>query len=403
VFKDFLLFLFLMFVLAALVREDFVFTIFYLMAGAYLVGGWWFRKSIDAISFKRIFDSRAFLDEEVPVTLEIENKSWLPALWLRVYDGVPVDLSINKALKQIVSLPPYGRFHSTYYLQARKRGYYKIGPVFASAGDLLGLHDDRQSLGAADYLTVYPRIIPLTHLKLPSNSPMGTMRHTQPIFEDPNRVLSKRDYVAGDSLRRVDWKATATTGRLQVKQFEPSIALETVIFLNLNSLEYELRSRFDTSELAIVIAASIANWVTSKKQSIGMFTNGLDPLGSEDGDITSNMPLAQALPARKGRGHLMRILDILARIQMGESLSFVELLRRNYLNLPWGTTLVLVTSQADDELFDILFQVRRAGLNLVLILTGDLPYIQEIRRRAEYFDIPVYSIRTERELDIWRR
>jgi len=88
---------------------------------------------------------------------------------------------------------------------------------------------------------------------------------------------------------------------------------------------------------------------------------------------------------------------------MGESLSFVELLRRNYLNLPWGTTLVLVTSQADDELFDILFQVRRAGLNLVLILTGDLPYIQEIRRRAEYFDIPVYSIRTERELDIWRR
>jgi hypothetical protein len=92
-------------------------------------------------------------------------------------------------------------------------------------------------------------------VRLPSRSPIGTLRHTQPIFEDPSRVRGKRDYTTGDSLRRVDWKATATTGRLQVKQFEPSIALETALFLNLNADEYLQRTRLDATELAIVIAA----------------------------------------------------------------------------------------------------------------------------------------------------
>jgi uncharacterized protein (DUF58 family) len=174
---------------------------------------------------------------------------------------------------------------------------------------------------------------------LPSHSPLGTLRHTQPIFEDPTRVMGKRDYVSGDSLRRVDWKATAVSGRLQVKQFEPSIALETVIILNLNAAEYEVQSRYDASELSIVIAASIANWVAGKKQAVGMAVNGADPLSDE------RRPAP--LPARKGRQHLMRLLDVLARIKLAEAGSpLPEMLRRESVRLPWGTTLVIITGMA---------------------------------------------------------
>src|SRR3972149_2468824 len=67
----------------------------------------------------------------------------------------------------------------------------------------------------------------------PPQSPMGNLPPPQPIFEDPSRVIGKRDYVAGDSLQRVDWKATAVVGRLQVKQYQPSTARETLIVLSL--------------------------------------------------------------------------------------------------------------------------------------------------------------------------
>ena len=166
-------------------------------------------------------------------------------------------------------------------MNADRRGYYPIGPLHLRSGDLIGLTEELDTEGGVDHLIVYPKIIPFAKVKLPSRSPLGTLRHTQPIFEDPSRVRGKRDYVAGDSLRRVDWKATATTGRLQVKQFEPSIALETAIFLNLNADEYAQRTRLDATELAIVIAASLANWIVGQRQSVGLCVNGVDPIGTE--------------------------------------------------------------------------------------------------------------------------
>jgi uncharacterized protein (DUF58 family) len=248
-------------------------------------------------------------------------------------------------------------------------------------------------------------IIPLTNLKLPSNSPLGAMRHHQPIFEDPARVLSKRDYTSGDSLRRIDWKASASVGRLQVKQFEPSIALQTSIFINLNSAEYPLHTRFDGSELAIVIAASIANWVAGHKQTVGLCTNGLDPLvalKSGNSDPQKELPMATPVPSRKGQSHLMRILDLLARVRADESISFNELLRRETIHLSWGTTLILITPKADEVFFDQLFQVRRAGINLILIVVGQVRNFPLIQQRAQTFRLPVYHITSERDLDIWR-
>jgi uncharacterized protein (DUF58 family) len=295
----------------------------------------------------------------------------------------------------VITLGPNGQQTIEYQLHARKRGYYQVGPLYTSSGDILGLNPAERRQGLIEHLTVYPHIIPFTRLSLPSRSPQGTLRHHQPIFEDPTRVLSKRDYVAGDSLRRVDWKASAAVGRLQVKQFEPSIALETVVFLNLNRAEYPSNVCLDATELGIVITASLANWVTTQKQSVGLITNGQDPL---EGDRPCS-----PIPSRKGRGHLMRLLDLLARVQIGDLLPFAELLRRESPHLPWGTTLLLITGQADDALFDELFQVRRRGMNLVLILAGRVPGGAAAQKRGEMFGIPVYLFQTENDLDLWRR
>ena len=269
------------------------------------------------------------VNEEIPVRLDILNKGWLPLIWLRVHDSLPVDLALTGHFRHVFSLGPKGKRHFDYKILARKRRFYRIGPISAFSGDVLGLLGEQRWAGEPDYLTVYPRIIPLTSLKLPSRSPMGTLRHIQPIFEDPSRVLSKRDYIAGDSLRRVDWKASAAVGRLQVKQFEPSIALQTSIFLNLNTDEYDLHTRFDSTELAIVVAASIASWVAQHKQAVGLATNGLDPLTALKTGASVRMkdlPIAKPVPSRKGQAHLMRILDILARVHADETISFVELL-----------------------------------------------------------------------------
>jgi uncharacterized protein (DUF58 family) len=381
--------------LAIFLREDIILTLVYFLVGTYALSRWWSRRALKTVEYSRTFQHRALLHEKVPVQLELINRYWLPVPWLQLTETLPLELMVPNAYRSVTTLGPYGRQRFTYMLHADRRGYYPIGPLHLRSGDLIGLNEELDSEGSADRLIVYPKIVPFAKVRLPSHSPIGTLRHTQPIFEDPSRVRGKRDYMAGDSLRRVDWKATATLGRLQVKQFEPSIALETMICLNLNADEYEQRTRLDATELAIVIAASLANWIIGQRQPAGLIVNGADPIGTEE--------KPQALPPRKGRAHLMRILDVLARIRSIPTAPFVQLLQREAPHLSWGTTVILITGSMDDVLFDEIFRARRAGLNVVLILCGTVRNIVEIQHRAEHFDIPVQHFVRERDLDVWRK
>jgi uncharacterized protein (DUF58 family) len=380
---------------AALTRETFVVVLFYLLAGSYLISRWWSTQVISKVQIARKFEKKVFPEETVPVEIDVANRSWLPAVWLRVQDLYPVDVAGVRSFHQVLSLAPHEKFKLHYDLKPHRRGYYTIGPFNISSGDLLGMSPDRYTETAIDHLTVYPRVIPLTNPDLPSRSPMGTLRHHRPIYEDPSRPLGKRDYTSGDSLRRIDWKATASSGRLQVKIFEPSIALETAIFLNLNVEEYHQRTRFDSTELAIVVAASLASWAIAKRQSSGLFTNGDDPL-SETGHPPGLIP-------RKGRAQLMRILEVLARVRAQETTSLASLLSHNRPGLGWGTTIILITGVTDQALYDEIVHSQRVGLNPVLILCGRYTDIQTARHLTRLIGIPVYAIQNEDDLKVWQR
>ena len=387
-------FLVILIILAVVTRETFLFVLLYLFVGVTLMGRWWTGTVVNRLIFHRRFDRQAFPGETVPVRIDIENRSVLPAVWLRVQDYYPIEVADTSSFSEVISLRPHEKTRLNYNLRARKRGYYTIGPLHISSGDLLGMTAERQSEGKADHLIVYPRVVPLGDVRLPSRSPLGTMRHKQPIFEDPTRTMGKRDYQRGDSLRRIDWKATASSGRMQTKLFEPSIALETVLFLDLNLNAYQLRTRYEATELAIIVAASLANWVVSKRQSTGLIASGLDPLASDS--------LPVPLHPDKGRGQLIRVLEILARIRALETEPLSELVRRHRVRLSWGTTAILVTGSANHDLFHELTQARRSGISPVLVLCGEHPNHRQTAHEGKLLGFPVHVIRSERDLDIWR-
>lgn len=389
----FLPLLFVLLLIAAFLRGDFALTLIYLVIGTLVAGLWWIRRALAQVETKRQFSQHAFLGETVKIDLHVQNKGWLPLPWLELRETLPVALVGPNNFQSVIHLGPRAEAKFEYSVEARKRGYYPIGPLSISTGDILGLSDSLVIQSQPEALVVYPRIIPFSSVGIPSQSPHGTLRHTMPLFEDPTRVFSKRGYTSGDSLRRIDWKSSASTGRLQVKVFEPSIALETFIILNLNADDYYYRSRVDSTELAIVIAASISNWIVGKKQMVGLMVNGRDPL-TVDGK-------PQSIPPRKGKPHLMRLLETLARADIAENSALVPLIQAQRYQLAWGTTLIMITGNADDELLDELYQARRWGQNAVLILAGREASNDTIRKRAKAFGISVFSIATESDLKIW--
>jgi uncharacterized protein (DUF58 family) len=383
--RRFVPYLLLLFIIAALLRVDFFFTIVYLFFAVYVLSRLWTQRAARQLRAERLFTTRAFSGDQSRLRVVLHNGGWLPVPWVHMNESLPVELSTPPFMRDVISLGPHGERSFTTMLDCRRRGYYKIGPLRLQVGDLLGVTSPRQVRLESEHLIVYPRIIPLRELGLPTRSPLVALPARTPLFEDPSRVTGVRAYRYGDSPRRIHWTATASTGQLLVKQYEPSIARETLVFLDLSREHYEGRRRYTATELAVIVAASIAHHiVVNEGLTAGLATEGWDPLAEE--------PVRFFLPPRSERAHLMSLLEVLARIEVAEGIAFPDLLRRESVNLPWGATLAVIAGRESEALFDTLVYLRRAGFAATLILVQPSYVSEDLRRRADLLGLPVHRV-----------
>ncbi|HVC35492.1 MAG TPA: DUF58 domain-containing protein [Chloroflexota bacterium] len=387
-----------LFVLASLFKISFIYNVSYVLFGVYVLAALWSRRSLTDLRCRRRYQERALLGDVVTVTLEVQNRGWLPVPWVQFHDRLPLALISPPFYRTLVSLQPRETRTFSYELHCRQRGWYQIGPLTAQLGDVFGLNDRHQDFSAGAQLTVYPKILPIDELGLPSKSPFGHLRTRQLLYEDPSRVIGVREYQSGDSLRNVNWKVTASSGRLQVKKLEPAMTLETVVLLNLNTTEYNRSYVYSASEMAIVVAASIANHLASLRQEVGLLTNGIDPADPHVGALAGYLP-------RKGRAQLASILELLGRVTVVAEQPFLPALRAEVKRLPWGATLVVVTPRETEELLETALPLRRAGFNVVLIYV-DYPNpepFEAAHQRAAMLGMRAHRVWREEDVDVWRR
>jgi uncharacterized protein (DUF58 family) len=212
------------------------------------------------------------------------------------------------------------------------------------------------------------------------------------LFEDPTRVMGVRDYVRGDSPRRIHWTATARTGRIMVKQLQSAIARETLICLDLDRSRYGQRQVYMATELAIVAAASLASHIVTRESlPAGLAVEADDPLTGEVSHLF--------FPPRNEREHLMGVLEALARVQVSTGTSLVDLLERDSARLSWGATIVVITGLETGSLYDSLAYLRKAGFAVTLILIQPAQTPESLQGLADTLDIQVNRIWREENLE----
>jgi uncharacterized protein (DUF58 family) len=394
--SNFVIFVALLFVLAVVLRVDFVFTIAYFFAGVYLVSRLWSKRLLKQLSIRRDLTHRAFLGEEIEVTLTLANRGWLPIPWLTIHDPYPLQLAATLPCRDVISMRGHAVRCFHYRLRARRRGYYEIGPLRVGTGDLLGLYHWQREPLAAEHVIVYPKMRPIFKLALPSHSPQVVLPTAAPIFADPARIIGVRDYAWGDNPRLIHWNATASSGRTMVKQFEPAMARETAIFLNLIREDYERAEQYTGIELAITVAASLANHIIIvDKLPVGLYTVALDPL--------TDTVQSFRLPPRKERGHLLQLLDVLARIESAETAQmechFPEWVQRESVHLSWGATLVVIANQVSAPLLYTLQGARQGGLKPTLVLVRG----NRTQATMQQWRFPIVDIWEEEDIERWPR
>ena len=390
------IFVLLLFALAALLRLDFFFTLFYLFGAVFVLSRLWAGQTFKRLSVTRKMASRAFPGEQITVILTLKNLSYLPVPWLTIHETLPLNLAWPTYYQEATFLGSKASQDYQYTLTTQRRGYYLVGPLLLETGDLLGFAPRFNSQLEPAHFIVYPKVVPLTRLGLPTHSPQVVLTTQTPLFQDPSRLTGVREYVPGDNPRHIHWPATATTGQVLVKQFQPAIARDSVIFLDLTRSNYSQRpiQASKATELAIVVAASLANHIINVEQlSVGLSTTGIDPL------INSQQEFQ--LPPQRGGGHLMQILEILARIQNIETGQFEAKLRSATPHLAWGTTIIVISGSESDELLETLLLLKQAGFPVSLVLVQPAPYAYLQPKQAQALGLMVYRIRYEEDIETW--
>jgi len=362
-------------VIASLITKQvplFLVSLLFFMAGG--LARLWNRYSLNRVEYRRhLSTNRVFFGEEVQMEVEVSNRKPLPLPWLQVDDEIPEEvtllkggitqsyLSTHQVLSNLFSIGWYHKVKRHYSLRCLQRGYFTFGPAKMSSGDVFGFFRRYQEIDLLDHLMVYPKIVPLKELGIPSKQPSGEIRTRNHIFQDPVLTLGIRDYHFGDSLKRIDWKSTARTSRLQTKIFEPTTTIDMGIFLDVCTVKPPFWGVVsDLMELAIVTAASMANEALSEGYLVGLYVNQNHP---------DSVELIRIPPGRHP-DQLKHILEALAPIQPIDTMPIAGLVVSESRNLPWGSTLVVITAVPTEALLSVLFQMKRVGRKVVLITIG---------------------------------
>jgi uncharacterized protein (DUF58 family) len=190
-----------------------------LLPGASLIG-LEVRRSIAADSIE--------VGEKVESRLVLHNRKDLPALWIYWRDEIEPGLDAEGPTCGVQTLSGQQTLHSACTLHSTRRGLFRVGPAVIEASDPFGLVRRFRVDPDVRFLTVFPRVVPLGESMPLGHRPIHEIPRRRSLFEDPSRFLGVREYQRGDALRRIHWRATARTGKLQVKIYEPAV-LEGVL------------------------------------------------------------------------------------------------------------------------------------------------------------------------------
>jgi uncharacterized protein (DUF58 family) len=362
-----------------------------LLASRYLARQW----TKQLFATRNISNLQAKVGDVITVSLEIENRGLWPVAWLLMEDLLPrfalitrpPRLQVTGERLKLAMLGSKMKKSSVYQITCQRRGYFQIGPLLLETGDVFGLHRRHIVQAEPEFLTVMPKLIPLDVYELASKRPVGEVRMTYRIYEDPTRIAGVRRYAAGDSLNRVHWRATARTGELQSKVYEPSCIVGINILLDFHEAAHDPKHEPVRSELAITTAASLANAVYLMGQQVGFISNGRDAAdriraegwaydAKSRSTIRNTASMMETndrlrpilMEARTGPEQLDRIFHTLARLELTDGLSLTQLIQETEGRISRDATIVAIVPNTNAETVLALVNLKKRGFAVTALL-----------------------------------
>jgi uncharacterized protein (DUF58 family) len=237
-------------------------------------------------------------------------------------------------------------------------GAYRIGALAVRVRDRFGLVAWDASVDASSVLRAYPQPERLRSLASPLETQPFAGNRVARSRGEGIEFADLRPFVPGDRIRRVNWRASARRGELQVNEQHPERNSDIVLFLD--SFAEVRRERESTLALAVRAASALAHAYLERRDRVGVVGFG--------GVVHWLLPSS-------GRAQDYRIADALltSEVTLSYVLKGIDVLPPR--TLPPQAFVIALTPLLDERSMDALLDLRARGFDLAIVDVSPLPFV----------------------------
>ncbi|WP_347925147.1 DUF58 domain-containing protein [Pontimicrobium sp. SW4] len=224
------------------------------------------------INGNRILPEKFSNGDQNPIRLSIENY-YTFSIFINIIDEIPVQFQVrNFSIER--KLDATSKTELEYQLRPTERGEYHFGKLNIYATSVFGLIARRFSFNDQAMIPTYPSFIQLRKydlIAISNNLHQYGIKKIRRIGHTMEFEQIK-EYVLGDDLRTINWKATAKSNQLMVNQFQDEKSQPVYSVIDKGRL---MKMPFDGLSLldyAINAALVISNIAIKKHDKAGIFT-----------------------------------------------------------------------------------------------------------------------------------
>ncbi len=344
-----------------------------------------------------------FEDDTVYIYEEITNDKLLPLPFVKVdtelsaglffcitetdkHTGEPKE-TYPRVIHSLFVLRSHEVIRRRWKVKCRTRGTYALGSGTLLVNDILGtgvqskkIEPDERDMSRT--IVVLPRAVSLTKEFTSSPYSSGDVLVNRSLINDPLYLAGVREYRAGDTMNKINWKKTASQGQLMVNVEEYTKRYAFNIVMNMQSRDMEKNIPGPPSiraavELCITVAASVLDSVAVDLIPVRLLCNTppeqfgeeYSAAVTEEDDAGSKIFVS---PAYQGRNDMITALRMLAQMELSISLPIEKMLDhmiRNPYVYTSGGNILFISSFLNERMIQFCYAMRKLGVTVVFYIT----------------------------------
>ena len=304
---------------------------------------------------------------DLSVKFIVKNKG-LGIGFVEIYDQLPPQARITKGSNYtLLYMKPWQEVSFEYSLKLPLRGHYHLGPVKMRVKDAFDLFYNERIEESIHSFSVFPEIELLEEQIIKSRAPKllsGAMPLN--VIGAGTEFYSLREFVPGDSLRSVNWKALAKKGKMMVNETVREDVMDVILLLDAREVSAVGGGKDTPLEMSCRAAATYAKQLLDERNNVALIIYGES---------------IERIDLDRGEHHLFKILTALSSATPTGNLKLEIVMKDMLPYIPSGSPIILFSSLDDDHTLSEAFtNTISRGYTITTISPSSLDFEEKMKR-----------------------